>query len=363
MTAITAPIKRISEYSRYTKDYGAYVTIDGNEEYLGSRKTQHDADVLADNYIYDYLHSGLTRSAVEMDGGAPEWEAVTLVEPSLNEVAPIRADLARAAFHGQNEALMSQLLILDGYTLDGTEWPSNGMSLARAIELMTGLTDDEFSYLVALGVVAGGDVEAVVESAETSAEKITTRTDYNIHTRDYGAYVTIGNDKDYEECVGTAQTNEDAMRLCDEYIQKYYSRKVPAESPTSLCGAAVWPTPAYADPPLPDEPTPANEGDEPPIGWGECEAIRTEALAMLEAGADYCTVCGLSHLPTRCPQVGALLMAGPHPNGLYVLRAAHRTALANGRCVEANFIMDEAAILAEAFVCGVETIEAAVVVA
>lgn len=44
------------------------------------------------------------------------------------------------------------------------------------------------------------------------------------------------------------------------------------------------------------------------------EAIRIEALALLDAGADYCTVCGLSHRPTQCPEIGALLFrSAPAP--------------------------------------------------
>jgi hypothetical protein len=60
---------------------------------------------------------------------------------------------ALAAFNGQNELLMSYLLDLDGYEEDGIVLPSNGMSEARAIELIEGLSDEEWAAVIAVGLV------------------------------------------------------------------------------------------------------------------------------------------------------------------------------------------------------------------
>jgi hypothetical protein len=60
---------------------------------------------------------------------------------------------ALAAFNGQNEPLMSYLLDLDGYEQDGLALPSNGMSEARAVELVVGLSDEDWAAVVAVGLV------------------------------------------------------------------------------------------------------------------------------------------------------------------------------------------------------------------
>lgn len=60
---------------------------------------------------------------------------------------------ALAAFNGQNEPLMSYLLDLDGYEQDGIALPSNGMSEARAIELVENLSDEDWTAVVAVGLV------------------------------------------------------------------------------------------------------------------------------------------------------------------------------------------------------------------
>lgn len=65
-----------------------------------------------------------------------------------------RNEFARIAFYGGNEALMNHLNDMDGYTLSGIEWTSNGMTLARAIELVEGLSDEDMNALVAMGVIA-----------------------------------------------------------------------------------------------------------------------------------------------------------------------------------------------------------------
>jgi hypothetical protein len=66
---------------------------------------------------------------------------------------PNRMDIAHTAFAGGNEPLMDYLLDLDSYMIGGVVYPSNGMSLARATELLQAVDDEEWAGLVACGLV------------------------------------------------------------------------------------------------------------------------------------------------------------------------------------------------------------------
>ncbi len=66
MTTHTAPTitKRIGQYDRATKDFPAYVVFeDGHEEYIGSSPTQHDASLLASDYIIQFYNDSHTPEA------------------------------------------------------------------------------------------------------------------------------------------------------------------------------------------------------------------------------------------------------------------------------------------------------------
>lgn len=195
MTTLTAPTKRIA-YNRTSRDYDAFVTVDETEEYIGSRPTQHDASLLASDYIIQFYNDSHTPEA-----------AAQLIHQELAE-------------EGRHEQLAQDM---------GAEW---------ATEL------------------DGGDVEAVELVDPTS--------------------LTTALFIDGEDDTRTHASIADR----DEYLRcNKRARIVEQPAPLSLCGTPIWPTPAElidpacADPPNPDEPTPENIGDEPPIGWGETARI------------------------------------------------------------------------------------------
>lgn len=47
--------------NRETREWDAFVTIDGNEEYIGSRRTSQEAESLVDQYVYELLQGGALR--------------------------------------------------------------------------------------------------------------------------------------------------------------------------------------------------------------------------------------------------------------------------------------------------------------
>ena len=65
-----------------------------------------------------------------------------------------RNEIARAAFWGNNEALMNYMCSVDSYTWNGVEYPANGITLARAIEIMENLSSDEIDALIAVGIIS-----------------------------------------------------------------------------------------------------------------------------------------------------------------------------------------------------------------
>lgn len=64
-----------------------------------------------------------------------------------------RTQLARDAFNGLNEDLMTYLQELDSYMVGGVEYTSNGMTLDRAIVLVNALTDEQIEQLQAVGIL------------------------------------------------------------------------------------------------------------------------------------------------------------------------------------------------------------------
>ena len=52
-------------------------------------------------------------------------------------------EIARNAFYGNNEALMSEINIKHGYKMNGEFFPANGLSLSEVIETVEGMSDEE----------------------------------------------------------------------------------------------------------------------------------------------------------------------------------------------------------------------------
>lgn len=52
-------------------------------------------------------------------------------------------EIARNAFYGNNEALMSEINIKHGYTMNGEFFPANGLSLSEVIETVESMSDEE----------------------------------------------------------------------------------------------------------------------------------------------------------------------------------------------------------------------------
>lgn len=52
-------------------------------------------------------------------------------------------EIARNAFYGNNEVLMSAVSIKNGYTMNGEFFPANGLSLSEVIETVEGMSDEE----------------------------------------------------------------------------------------------------------------------------------------------------------------------------------------------------------------------------
>lgn len=113
--------KRIGEYDRYAKDYPAFVIHeDGHEEYIGSRPTQHDASLLASDFIISYyrdhhtpevaaelvMAEAITEGRHEQlarDMGA-EWESIPAIEEALDRVIREHGSI-RLAIGGDPEAV------------------------------------------------------------------------------------------------------------------------------------------------------------------------------------------------------------------------------------------------------------------
>ena len=79
--AFTPTFTKYIGYDRLTKDYAAY--LDG--EVIGFYATYHEAEVALDAHVADLQAAGLDRTATELDGGAPAWEAVAPIDPAAVE--------------------------------------------------------------------------------------------------------------------------------------------------------------------------------------------------------------------------------------------------------------------------------------
>lgn len=55
-------------------------------------------------------------------------------------------ELAKQAFYGSNEPLMDHIRNERSYELDGVAYPSNGVTLAEAVETVEGMTDEVLAF-------------------------------------------------------------------------------------------------------------------------------------------------------------------------------------------------------------------------
>jgi hypothetical protein len=95
MTTTPTVTKRIGEYDRVTKDYPAFVVFEnGQEEYIGSRPTHHDATLLASDYIIQLYQ----------DAHTPE-VAAALIRQELQEEGRHEARDMGGAWEGEPDAI------------------------------------------------------------------------------------------------------------------------------------------------------------------------------------------------------------------------------------------------------------------
>ena len=86
----TLPLGKVVRYNRENKDFDFYF----DQQYLGSRTTEHDARECLNEYVYDLERSGAMYTATALDSGnnldacAVEL-AATLVEPPSAPVTPL----------------------------------------------------------------------------------------------------------------------------------------------------------------------------------------------------------------------------------------------------------------------------------
>lgn len=122
-----------------------------------------------------------------------------------------RTDLARAAFYNSNPALMDHLYEMDEQlTVDTPPDATLGMDLSRAIELMEGMSEQEFKDLVTLGIIE--------QPAPTVTKRIGS---YDPVTKDFPAFVIF--EDGHEEYIGSRPTQHDASLLASDYIIQWYS--------------------------------------------------------------------------------------------------------------------------------------------
>jgi len=61
--------------------------------------------------------------------------------------------VARDAFYGVNEALMSVVMNKNGYEMDGNFCPANSISLSECIATVEAMSENEIAKLEALGIL------------------------------------------------------------------------------------------------------------------------------------------------------------------------------------------------------------------
>jgi len=61
--------------------------------------------------------------------------------------------VAKDAFHGVNEALMSVVMNKNGYEMDGNFYPANSISLSECIATVKAMSENEIAKLEALGII------------------------------------------------------------------------------------------------------------------------------------------------------------------------------------------------------------------
>jgi hypothetical protein len=88
MAATTIIIEKRVSFNRDNRDFDCFVSIDGDEQYIGSRGTHTIATAFCDSYVYDILQT----------------EAQTIPMPSIEALAEAAADLVLEADQASNPA-------------------------------------------------------------------------------------------------------------------------------------------------------------------------------------------------------------------------------------------------------------------
>lgn len=64
-----------------------------------------------------------------------------------------KKQIAKDAFYGVNEALMSIVMNKNGYEMDGNTLPANSISLSECIATVEAMSENEIAQLEALGIL------------------------------------------------------------------------------------------------------------------------------------------------------------------------------------------------------------------
>lgn len=375
-TAFTPTYTKYIGYDRLTKDYAAY--FDG--EVIGFYASHHEAEVALDKHVADIQASGLTRSATELDSGAPEWET----EPTSEWDCPICAEI--------NHMCPACVQDAKGGALDAPICTFHGCTRpATRAGLIPGLpVCDEHERTVFEHIYR----RIFEDSPELDGEPSEPAPPWDDGEEDnWGGFraprppvapngimpvagaVSIGpvrSRRDAERIAPTPAPTAptDAGMAPTAVPAAPHTENSPSAPPTvalcptecARCGA-VQPCYAYEGEMLCLDSAACNERANT---WTDAdyEEERDGTLVALAQGIAACTICSGPHHPQRCPKIGALLMRDPHAlTELPKLRSAFRTAMASGHHTAAYALLADAACLAEAYVsCAGEPMAAHVVV-
>lgn len=100
-TSILPEVEKQVRYSREDRDYSAYLIVDGQEEYVGSRATRTEAEQLADSAKYELLARG-----VGGDTTPAPTTPVALPLPPVDVLATAASDLAELARQAEDFGAM-----------------------------------------------------------------------------------------------------------------------------------------------------------------------------------------------------------------------------------------------------------------
>jgi hypothetical protein len=325
--------KRIGEYDKLTKDYPAYVSIDGGpEEYIGSRPTTHDASLLASDYIIQFYNDNYT----------PEKAAELIMEEVITEGRheQLAKDMGGAWVTGErweeagapDQEELREWAIADkapdGCTACGDEGcPYCDPELASEADAPEAV--DEYRAFAAADDAWQAELERIYGGRAGDVR----------YTKESGIgptlaplYAEFCRARDAWWAKRDASTPEMHCPDCGDALY------LPNGADRCSCGtSAMWPASCFDRPPCSDAPPPALSATEFLAGYEPAtveEAVRL-AYAMRHVplpdqeryahrvgtndtptpldliNAGICPACGGAHHPQRCPEIGALLFMEP----------------------------------------------------